>query len=62
MTQLTSNATGPDLSATSGVTIQGASVNPDDTFSPTAAYTLEPTNSQLICYVPALRAVLIQIA
>jgi hypothetical protein len=62
MTQLTSNATGPDLSATSGVTIQGASVNSDGTFSPTAAYTLEPTSSQLTCYVPALSAVLIQIA
>jgi hypothetical protein len=62
MTQLTSGATGPDLSATSGVTIQGASVNPDGTFSPSAAYTLDPNSSQLTCYVPALSAVLIQIA
>ncbi len=61
MTQLTSGATGPNLSATSGVTIQGASVNPDGTFSPAAAYTLEPSGSQLTCYVPALSAVLIQI-
>jgi hypothetical protein len=62
MTQLTSGATTPDLSATSGVTIQGGSVNPDGTFSPAAAYTLEPSASQLTCYVPALSAVLIQIA
>jgi hypothetical protein len=61
MTQLTSGAAGPDLSATSGVTIQGASVNPDGTFSPAAAYTLQPSGSQLTCYVPALSAVLIQI-
>jgi hypothetical protein len=61
MTQLTTGATAPDLSATSGVTIQGASVNPDGTFSPGASYTLEPSGSQLTCYVPALSAVLIQI-
>jgi hypothetical protein len=62
MTQLTSGTAGPDLSATSGVTIQGASVNPDGTFSPAAAYTLELSGFQLTCYVPALSAVLIQIA
>jgi hypothetical protein len=62
MTQLTSGAAGPDLSATSGVTIQGASVNPDGTFSPAAAYTLQPSGSQFTCCVPALSAVLIQIA
>lgn len=62
MTQLTSGATAPDLSATSGVTIQGASVNLDGTFAPSAAYTLNPSGSQLTCYVPALSAVLIQVA
>jgi len=62
MTQLTSGATAPDLSATSGVTIQDASVNPDGTFAPSAAYTLNPSGSQLTCYVPALSAVLIRIA
>ena len=62
MTQLTSGAAGPDLSATSGVTIQDASVNPDGTFAPSAAYTLNPSGSQITCYVPALSAVLIQIA
>jgi hypothetical protein len=61
MTQLTSGSAGPDLSATSGVTIQSASVNPDGTFSPAAAYTIEPSGSELTCYVPALSAVLIQI-
>jgi hypothetical protein len=62
LTQLTSGATGPDLSATSGVTIQGASVNPDGTFTPSSAYTLDPSGVQFTCYVPALSAVLIRIA
>jgi hypothetical protein len=62
MTQFSRGAAGPDLSATSGVTIQGASVNPDGTFSPSPAYTLNPTGAEFTCYVPALSAVLIQIA
>jgi hypothetical protein len=61
MTQLTTGATGPSLAATSGVTIQGATVQLDGTFSPSAAYTLTPNGSQLTCYVPALSAVLIQV-
>jgi hypothetical protein len=62
MTQLSSGDTAPDLSATSGITLQGATVSLDGTFSPGAAYTLDPDGSQLTCYVPALSAVLIQIA
>jgi hypothetical protein len=62
MTQLSQGADAPDLSATGGVTIQGASVNNDGTFSPAAAYSLSPSGTQLMCYVPALSAVLIQIA
>jgi hypothetical protein len=62
MTQLTSGSTVPDLSATAGITIQGARVNLDGAFSPAPAYTLEPNGSQFTCYVPALSAVLIQIA
>ncbi len=61
MTQLSTGATAPDLSATSGVTIQGAAVNPDGTFSPNPAYTLPLSGSQLTCYVAALSAALIQI-
>jgi hypothetical protein len=61
MTQLTNGATAPNLSANSGVTIQGASVNLDGTFSPLDPYTLNPGGSQLTCYIPALSAVLIQI-
>lgn len=60
MTQLTQGATGPSLSATSGVTIQGATVNNDGSFSPGAAYTLGLSGNQLTCYVPALSAILIQ--
>lgn len=62
LTQLTAGATAPDLSATSGVTIQGASVNIDGSFTPGAAYTLSPSGTQLTCYVPALSAVLIQLS
>jgi len=61
MNQLSSGATAPNLSATSGVTIQGATVNMDGSFAPASAYTLNPSGSQLECYVPALSAVLIQI-
>ncbi len=60
MTQSTGTS-GASLAATSGVTIQGAIVNPDGTFSPQAAYTLPSSGSQLSCYVPALSAVLIKI-
>jgi hypothetical protein len=61
MTQLNSGASGPSLSATSGVTIQGASVGASGTFSPGAPYVLSPSGNQLTCYVPYLSAVLIQI-
>jgi hypothetical protein len=54
-TQFTGGASGPDLSATSGVTLQGASVNPDGSFAPSAAYTLNPSRSQLRCCVPVLK-------
>jgi hypothetical protein len=62
MTQMTSGATAPDLSATSGVTIQGASVQADGTFSPAAAYTLTVSGTQVSFYVPALSAVLVRVS
>ena len=62
MTQLSSGASGPNLSATSGVTIQGATVSPNGSFSPGQAYALNPGGTQLTCYVPSLSAVLIQVA
>jgi hypothetical protein len=61
LTQLTAGASAPSLSATSGVTIQTAAVNPDGTFAPSAGYTLTAGSAQLTCYVPALSAILIQI-
>jgi hypothetical protein len=61
MTQLSSGASGPDLTAIEGVTIQGASVGTDGSFSPAVAYTLSVDGSQMTCYVPALSAILIQI-
>jgi hypothetical protein len=62
LAQLSSGATGPSLSATTGVTIQGAQVNVDGTFSASAGYTLSASGPQVTCYVPALSAVLIQTA
>lgn len=61
MTQLTEGASAPSLTATGGVSIQGASVNLDGTFSPSAAYILTPSGNQLQFYVPALSAVLVQV-
>ena len=61
LTQLTSGASGPSLSATSGVTIQGATVGANGSFSAGAAYTLSTSGAELTCYVPYLSAVLIQI-
>ena len=62
MTQLSNGASGPNLAATSDVTIQGGTINPDGSFSPSAAYGLSADSSQLSFYVPALSAVLIQTA
>ena len=62
MTQLSAGASAPSLTATSGITIQGASVGASGSFSPGTAYTLTLSGTQLNCYVPALSAVLIQIS
>ena len=61
MTQLSAGASAPSLTATSGVSIQGAAVNPDGTFAPAATYTIPVTGTQATCYVPALTGVLIQL-
>jgi hypothetical protein len=53
--------TGPSLAATSGVTIQGATVNKDGSFDPASPDTLTPAGTQVTCYVPALSAGLISI-
>jgi hypothetical protein len=60
MTQLSSRGSGPVLSATSGVSIQGATVSLSGSFSPGAPYSLEVSGKSFGCYVPALSAVLIQ--
>lgn len=51
----------PSLSATTGVTIQGGTINADASYSPNTAYTISTSGTQLTCYVPALSAVLISI-
>ena len=53
--------TGPSLAAISGVTIQGATVNPDGTFAPASPGTLTPSDDQTTCFIPALSAALISI-
>ena len=61
MTQLSPGATTPDLTALSGVTIQGALVTTDGSFNPGAPYALTVSGKQLSCYVPSLSAVLIEL-
>jgi hypothetical protein len=61
MSQLSSGANGPALTATSGVTIQGASIAASGDFNPNAPYNLTVNGSKIDCYVPALSAVLIQV-
>jgi hypothetical protein len=53
--------TGPSLSATSGVTIQGSPVNPDGTFAPQSPYGLTVSDETFTGYVPAASAVLISV-
>jgi hypothetical protein len=52
---------GPSLAATSGVTIQGATVNKDGSFAPASADTLTPAGTRTTCFIPALTAALVSI-
>jgi hypothetical protein len=51
--------TAPSLSATSGVTIQGAGINIDGSFSPQSSYGLSVAGKTFVGYVPAESAVLV---
>lgn len=62
LSQRSSNAGAPDLAATAGVTIQGATVDATGSFTPGPPYSLTRSNSGLSCYVPASTAVLVQIS
>jgi hypothetical protein len=62
MTQLSAGATGPSLSATGGVKIQGSAVGLDGTFTLGKANTLTCKGNVVSCYVPALSAVVITVA
>jgi hypothetical protein len=53
--------TGPGLAATSGVTIQGATVNKDGSFAPAKPGNLRLDGTQTTCSIPALSAGLISI-
>jgi hypothetical protein len=61
LTQLSGGAAAPELLAHSGVTIQGAAVQPDGSFLPAPAYTVSTHKSEIKCYVPALSAALIRV-
>jgi hypothetical protein len=52
---------GPSLAATSGVTIQGATVNTDGSFDPVEPETFTPAGTRATCYIPKLSAALIKI-
>jgi hypothetical protein len=62
MTQLSTGATAPSLSALSGVMLQGATIAADGAFQPAAPYSLTLNGAQLSCYAPALSAVLLQLS
>ncbi len=53
--------TAPGLAATSGITIQGATINKDGSFAPANPDTLTPAGTQTTCFIPALSAALISI-
>jgi hypothetical protein len=54
--------TGPALTATAGVEIQGATVGVDGSFAPLAPYTLGSAGREVRCYVGALSAALIRVS
>ena len=54
--------TGAPLDATTGIAIQGATIQPNGVFSPSPALTLPVSGSTVSCYVSPLTAVLIQVA
>jgi|GEM_PF-559341 len=53
---------GPALDAATGVTIQGASIQPNGSFSPAPASSLTVNGSSVTCYVSAMSAAVIQVA
>jgi hypothetical protein len=53
--------TGPSLSAISGVTIQGAGVNVDGSFSPQLSYGVTVSGDTFTGYVPVTSAVLVKV-
>ena len=54
--------TGPSIAATSGVTIQGATINQDGTFAPKSPGTLTIEAGRTVCFLPALSAALISLS
>jgi hypothetical protein len=53
---------GTSLAATTGVTIQGASVDPDGSFMPASRLDLSVTRGKPVCSIPPLTAALISIS
>jgi len=60
--QTIASGVGPPLNALTNVTLQGAQVGPDGSYSPNPPYAAGASGSQVTCYVPAASAALVQIA
>lgn len=62
LTQQTAGASAPDITATAGVTLQGATIQANGIFVQGTPYTLAISGTNAMAYVPALSAVLIQLS
>jgi hypothetical protein len=60
MTQRSGNATTANVWATSGVTLQGAQIGLNGSYSPAAPYALVPDGPKVTFYVPPYSAVLVR--
>ncbi len=54
--------TGPSLDATSGIAIQGATIQPDGSFAPGSALALPTSGNSVTCSVSPLSAALVRVA
>ena len=62
LTQLSPGATGPSLTATSDVRLQGAAIGPDGSWTPDAAEALTVADSQVKVRLPRLSAMLVTVS
>ena len=62
LTQLSPGASGPSLTATSGVILSGAAIGPDGSWTPEAAEALTVADSQVKVRLPRLSAMLVTVS